>query len=52
MLTVKNSVIESRREQLFPALEQAEIDRMRRFGESRAFAPATRRPRRRERATA
>ena len=38
MLTVKNSVIDGRREQRFPVLEDAEIDRIRRFGESRAFA--------------
>jgi len=38
MLTVKNSVIDGRREQRFPVLEDTEIDRIRRFGESRAFA--------------
>jgi len=38
MLTVKNSVIDGRREQRFPVLEETEIDRIRRFGELRAFA--------------
>src|ERR1700688_3664982 len=32
------SVIESRREQVFPTLEPAEVERLRRFGEPRAYA--------------
>jgi len=32
------SVLDSRREQMFPSLEAAEIDRLRRFGEVRVFA--------------
>jgi hypothetical protein len=32
-----SSVIEARREQMFPILEPAEIDRLRRFGELRSY---------------
>ncbi|HEY7194022.1 MAG TPA: hypothetical protein VH439_09810, partial [Gemmatimonadales bacterium] len=33
------STIDTRREQMFPKLEQREIDRLRRFGEIRLYAP-------------
>src|SRR5437016_4962089 len=33
----KRPVIEARREQMFPILESAEIDRLRRFGELRSY---------------
>ncbi len=38
MPAAARSVIETRRDQMFPELEQAEIARMRRFGETRAYA--------------
>jgi thioredoxin reductase (NADPH) len=33
------STIDSRREQMFPKLTPQEIDRLRRFGENRHYAP-------------
>ena len=33
------SIIEARREQMFPVLEPVEIERLRRFGELRSYAP-------------
>jgi thioredoxin reductase (NADPH) len=35
----EQSILETRRHQMFPTLEPAEIDRLRRFGEARTFAP-------------
>jgi thioredoxin reductase (NADPH) len=35
----KQSIIEARREQAFPILEHAEIERMRRFGTLRSYKP-------------
>ena len=35
-------LIESRREQMFPVLEPAEIDRLARFGERRSYAAGER----------
>src|SRR5262245_53901490 len=38
MSDITRSVIETRHDQLFPTLDAAEIDRLRRFGEVRSFA--------------
>jgi thioredoxin reductase (NADPH) len=37
MATTKPSIIEARRDQMFPVLEAAEIERMRRFGSPRSY---------------
>ena len=37
-MAAPQTIIETRRAQMFPALEAAEIERVRRFGEVRAFA--------------
>jgi thioredoxin reductase (NADPH) len=38
-MAAPQTIMETRRAQMFPALEAAEIERVRRFGEVRAFAP-------------
>src|SRR6266849_744499 len=38
MAVPTHTIIDTRRHQMFPALEPAEVERMRRFGEVRAFA--------------
>jgi thioredoxin reductase (NADPH) len=37
MAVAKQSIIETRRAQMFPTLEPAEIERVRRFGEVRSY---------------
>src|SRR5215471_17447095 len=37
--TLTPSIIDTRRDQMFPTLEALEIERVRRFGKIRAFAP-------------
>src|SRR5512138_837026 len=37
MPSAKRSVIDTRSEQMFPTLEPAEVDRLRRFGEGRSY---------------
>jgi len=37
MRTIRQSIIETRRHQMFPVLEFHEIERVRRFGESRSY---------------
>ena len=37
-----SSILDTRRDQMFPTLDAAEIERVRRFGELRAFAPGER----------
>src|SRR5215471_16886822 len=39
MATAQRSIIDTRREQMFPVLEPAEIERIRRFGTVRSYAP-------------
>jgi thioredoxin reductase (NADPH) len=39
---VPSSILDTRRDQMFPTLDAAEIERVRRFGELRAFAPGER----------
>src|SRR4051794_12653939 len=39
MASDQRSVLETRREQMFPQLEPAEIDRLRHFGETRRYSP-------------
>src|SRR5262245_62911739 len=38
MATSKQSILETRRDQIFPVLEPAEIERIRRFGTARSYS--------------
>ena len=38
MAVPKQSIVETRRDQIFPRLEDAEVERLRRFGEERSYA--------------
>jgi thioredoxin reductase (NADPH) len=41
-MATRRSIIDTRREQMFPTLEPAEITRLRRFGEPRTYSPGER----------